>query len=77
MTVRPRPPSCHRIADEKGVQYSYLLSPPLIATYALGFAVIKYRQGFIEYEGGGERRVLLSLHVSDARSDSETVYPLA
>ncbi|KAJ7836912.1 hypothetical protein B0H14DRAFT_3704499 [Mycena olivaceomarginata] len=32
--------------------YSYLLSAPLIATYALGFAVIKYRQGFIEYEGG-------------------------
>ncbi|KAJ7111068.1 hypothetical protein C8R44DRAFT_536469, partial [Mycena epipterygia] len=31
--------------------YSYLLSTPLIMTYALGFAVIKYRQGYIEYEG--------------------------
>ncbi|KAJ7344042.1 hypothetical protein DFH08DRAFT_781480 [Mycena albidolilacea] len=36
----------------EGAQYSYLLSAPLIATYALVFAVIKYRQGFIEYEGG-------------------------
>ncbi|KAF8186528.1 hypothetical protein K438DRAFT_1596383 [Mycena galopus ATCC 62051] len=37
--------------------YSYLLTGPLIATYALGFVVIKYRQGFVEYEGAGEELI--------------------
>ncbi|KAF7374009.1 hypothetical protein MSAN_00281300 [Mycena sanguinolenta] len=32
--------------------YTYLLTVPLILVYALGFAVIKYRQGFIEFENG-------------------------
>ncbi|KAK7038484.1 hypothetical protein R3P38DRAFT_2697166 [Favolaschia claudopus] len=31
--------------------YSYLLAVPLIVTYALGFAIIKYRQGFIAVGG--------------------------
>ncbi|KAF7344136.1 hypothetical protein MVEN_01703800 [Mycena venus] len=39
-------------AFKRVMTYSYLLSVPLILIYALGFAVIKYRQGFIEYEDG-------------------------
>ncbi|KAJ7225064.1 hypothetical protein B0H12DRAFT_278857 [Mycena haematopus] len=31
--------------------YSYLLGVPLIMTYAVGFAIIKYRQGFVAIEG--------------------------
>ena len=30
-------------------QYSYLLSVPLIITYAVGFAAIKYYEGFVVY----------------------------
>ncbi|KAJ7478637.1 hypothetical protein B0H11DRAFT_2173655 [Mycena galericulata] len=38
-------------AFKRVMTYSYLLSVPLIMTYALGFAIIKYQQGFIEFEG--------------------------
>lgn len=35
------------------MQYSYLLSVPLIMTYAIGFAVIKYSEGFVFIPGHG------------------------
>ncbi|KAJ7686066.1 hypothetical protein B0H17DRAFT_1204456 [Mycena rosella] len=38
-------------AFKRVMTYSYLLSVPLIMTYALGFTVIKYQQGFIPFEG--------------------------
>ncbi|KAJ7908483.1 hypothetical protein B0H13DRAFT_2016497 [Mycena leptocephala] len=38
-------------AFKRVMTYSYLLSVPLIMTYALGFAIIKYGQGYIEFEG--------------------------
>ncbi|KAJ7152135.1 hypothetical protein C8R46DRAFT_1229000 [Mycena filopes] len=38
-------------AFKRIMTYCYLLSVPLIATYAIGFTVIKYRQGLIEFEG--------------------------
>ncbi|KAJ7496573.1 hypothetical protein FB451DRAFT_1208118 [Mycena latifolia] len=38
-------------AFKRVMTYSYLLSVPLIMTYALGFTIIKYQQGFIEFEG--------------------------
>ncbi|KAJ6471620.1 hypothetical protein C8R47DRAFT_1147403 [Mycena vitilis] len=38
-------------AFKRIMTYSYLLSVPLLMTYSLGFATIKYRQGFFEYEG--------------------------
>ncbi|KAJ7921439.1 hypothetical protein B0H13DRAFT_1984728 [Mycena leptocephala] len=38
-------------AFKRVMTYSYLLSVPIIMTYAIGFAIIKYQQGFIEFEG--------------------------
>ncbi|KAJ6534010.1 hypothetical protein DFH09DRAFT_1043608 [Mycena vulgaris] len=38
-------------AFKRVMTYSYLLSVPLIMTYALGFTIIKYQQGFIQSEG--------------------------
>ncbi|KAJ7026874.1 hypothetical protein C8F04DRAFT_1123980 [Mycena alexandri] len=38
-------------AFKRVMTYCYLLSVPLIATYAIGFTVIKYRQGLMEFEG--------------------------
>ncbi|KAG7091317.1 hypothetical protein E1B28_010361 [Marasmius oreades] len=38
----------HSGAFKRIMTYSYLLSVPLITTYAVGFAVIKYQEGFID-----------------------------
>ncbi|KAJ7099328.1 hypothetical protein B0H15DRAFT_927819 [Mycena belliarum] len=38
-------------AFKRVMTYSYLLSVPLIMTYAIGFTIIKYQQGFIEFKG--------------------------
>jgi len=38
-------------AFKRVMTYSYLLSVPIIMTYAIGFAIIKYQQGFIVFEG--------------------------
>ncbi|KAJ3752482.1 hypothetical protein EV361DRAFT_973630 [Lentinula raphanica] len=37
-------------AFKRIMTYSYLLSVPLIMTYAIGFAVIKYKEGYISLE---------------------------
>ncbi|KAJ3807657.1 hypothetical protein F5876DRAFT_90471 [Lentinula aff. lateritia] len=41
-------------AFKRIMTYSYLLSVPLIITYAVGFAIIKYKEGYVylELEGG-------------------------
>ena len=36
-------------------QYTYILSLPTLATYAIGNAVIKYEEGFIFYPGHGSK----------------------
>ncbi|KAK7057798.1 hypothetical protein R3P38DRAFT_1187088 [Favolaschia claudopus] len=38
-------------AFKRIMTYSYLLSVPLLMTYAIGFAVIKYQEGFIDFNG--------------------------
>ncbi|KAF8191060.1 hypothetical protein K438DRAFT_1831143 [Mycena galopus ATCC 62051] len=52
--------------------YSYLLSVPLIMTYALGFAVIKYRQGFIPFEGG----IIPKPYTLWPESERRAIFPL-
>jgi len=37
----------HSRSPYKIMQYSYLLSVPFIMTYAIGFAIIKYHEGFV------------------------------
>ncbi|KAJ7647903.1 hypothetical protein FB45DRAFT_782868 [Roridomyces roridus] len=39
-------------AFKRVMTYSYLLSLPLITTYALGYTIIKYKEGFIALEDG-------------------------
>ena len=36
-------------------QYTYILSLPTLATFAIGNAVIKYEEGFIFYPGNGSK----------------------
>ncbi|KAJ7826921.1 hypothetical protein B0H14DRAFT_3722126 [Mycena olivaceomarginata] len=38
-------------AFKRLMTYSYLLSVPLLMTYSIGFAIIKYQEGFIELNG--------------------------
>ncbi|KAJ7750148.1 hypothetical protein DFH07DRAFT_922886 [Mycena maculata] len=38
-------------AFKRVMTYSYMLSVPLLMTFAFGFAIIKYQQGFVEFEG--------------------------
>ncbi|KAF8191061.1 hypothetical protein K438DRAFT_2018469 [Mycena galopus ATCC 62051] len=52
--------------------YSYLLSVPLIMTYALGFAIIKYRQGFIPFEGG----IIPKPYTLWPESERRAIFPL-
>ena len=41
---------------ERSSQYTYILTLPLITTYSVGNAVIKYREGFVfDTQFGGER----------------------
>ncbi|KAJ7189000.1 hypothetical protein C8R46DRAFT_1184246 [Mycena filopes] len=38
-------------AFKRVMTYSYMLSVPLFLAYAFGFSIIKYQQGFIEFDG--------------------------
>ena len=45
---------------ERSLQYTYILTLPLITIYSVGNAVIKYQEGFVfDSQGGGERTPLL------------------
>ncbi|KAF9262658.1 hypothetical protein L218DRAFT_1000539 [Marasmius fiardii PR-910] len=43
----------HSGAFKRIMTYSYLLSVPLITTYAVGFAIIKYQEGFLDLPSHG------------------------
>jgi len=53
--------------------YSYLLSVPLIATYAIGFAVIKYKEGFVQLPFYG---VVPKPYTLWAPSSRSAIFPL-
>ncbi|KAJ7125428.1 hypothetical protein C8R44DRAFT_618808 [Mycena epipterygia] len=59
-------------AFKRIMTYSYLLSVPLIMTYALGFAIIKYRQGFIEVDGA----IIPKPYFMWPESDQRAIFPL-
>ncbi|KAJ6631337.1 hypothetical protein B0H10DRAFT_1978287 [Mycena sp. CBHHK59/15] len=59
-------------AFKRVMTYSYLLSVPLILTYALGFAIIKYRQGFISIEGN----VIPKPYTEWPESSRRAIFPL-
>ena len=45
-----------RAVDTDGCRkYTYLFSVPCIMGYAIGFAVIKYQEGFVDLPGYGSR----------------------
>lgn len=55
MAVRSHLSGCG-IQTERSSQYTYILTLPLITTYSVGNAVIKYREGFVfDTQFGGER----------------------
>ena len=45
----------HAVDTESCRQYTYLFSVPCIMGYAIGFAVIKYQEGFVDLPGYGSR----------------------
>ncbi|CAK5266119.1 unnamed protein product [Mycena citricolor] len=64
-------------AFKRVMTYSYLLSIPLVMTYSIGFAIIKYKHGFIVHDGAiipmpyqlwteSERRALFPLMLAFA-----------
>ncbi|KAJ7314232.1 hypothetical protein DFH08DRAFT_756054, partial [Mycena albidolilacea] len=52
--------------------YTYLLSVPLIMTYALGFATIKYRMGFIPFEGA----IVPKPYILWPEAEQRAIFPL-
>jgi len=49
----------HHPFPDRAAQYTYILSLPTLATYAIGNAVIKYQEGFVTIAGfGSEFRVI-------------------
>ncbi|KAJ6589510.1 hypothetical protein B0H19DRAFT_1103992 [Mycena capillaripes] len=62
----------HPRAFKRIMTYSYMLSVPLIMTYSLGFATIKYRQGFIESEGV----VIPKPYVRWPEAERRAIFPL-
>ena len=48
------------LRTEHSLQYTYIMSLPLITVYSVGNAVIKYQEGFVfDSQAGGERALLL------------------
>ena len=43
-------------------QYTYLFSVPCIIGYAIGFAVIKYQEGYVDLSGYGSTLCSVFLH---------------
>ncbi|KAJ7198461.1 hypothetical protein GGX14DRAFT_665566 [Mycena pura] len=59
-------------AFKRIMTYSYLLGVPLIMTYAIGFSIIKYRQGFIDIGG----TIVPMPYVFWPESDRRAIFPL-
>jgi len=53
--------------------YSYLISIPLIMTYAIGFAIIKYQEGFLFIGGGGAFPVPYTLWTE---TNKKAIFPM-
>jgi len=60
-------------AFKRAMTYSYLLSVPLMMTYSLGFAIIKYIEGFVFIPGFGVVPKPFELWRDDAR---RAIFPL-
>lgn len=45
----------HALKSDPVVKYTYILSLPTLATFAIGNAAIKYKEGFIYLPGYGSR----------------------
>ena len=70
---RTLPSPSPRSRAEHSLQYTYILSLPLITIYSVGNAVIKYQEGFVfDSEAGGEGAplllVLLLKHLSVSKA---------
>jgi len=63
----------HSGAFKRVMTYSYLLSVPLVMTYALGFAIIKYNEGFVFIPGIGVVSKPFQMWGSNARM---AIFPL-
>jgi len=55
-------------AFKRVMTYSYLISIPLIMAYAIGFAVIKYSEGFILLKSVGEFAIIVAAMIFTRRS---------
>lgn len=66
------------LRTKQSPQYTYLLTLPLLTTYSVGNAVIKYKEGFVfSSQYGGERFRTFSRssdHLPGLFSDSETLH---
>ncbi|KAH7099888.1 hypothetical protein BKA62DRAFT_673133 [Auriculariales sp. MPI-PUGE-AT-0066] len=60
-------------AFKRVMTYTYLLSVPLIATYACGFAYIKYSEGWVDIPGLG---VLPKPHEKWSQRHQDMIFPL-
>ena len=54
MTVRSPPPPGSQ--TQQPIQYTYILTLPLITVYSVGNAAIKYQEGFVINKHHGGRR---------------------
>ncbi|KAJ7866480.1 hypothetical protein B0H13DRAFT_2236838 [Mycena leptocephala] len=59
-------------AFKRVMTYTYLFSVPGIMTYAVGFAVIKYQQGFVEFEG----TIIPKPYIRWPESSRRAIFPL-
>ncbi|KAJ7133688.1 hypothetical protein C8R43DRAFT_643074 [Mycena crocata] len=59
-------------AFKRLMTYSYLLSVPLIMTYALGFTIIKYQQGFVDFNG----HIIPKPYTEWPESSQKAIFPL-
>ncbi|KAK7052881.1 hypothetical protein VNI00_004201 [Paramarasmius palmivorus] len=65
--------SGHSGAFKRVMTYSYLLSVPLIMIYALGFAIIKYQEGFVDIPLVG---IVPKPHTLWAPASQAAIFPL-
>ncbi|KAF7294072.1 hypothetical protein MKEN_01453700 [Mycena kentingensis (nom. inval.)] len=59
-------------AFKRLMTYSYLTSTPLITVYSIGFAVIKYRNGYVDIEG----TIMPKPYTMWPQSDRDAIFPL-
>ncbi|KAJ7686805.1 hypothetical protein B0H17DRAFT_1013292 [Mycena rosella] len=59
-------------AFKRVMTYSYMITVPLMMIYAYGFTIIKYQQGFIEFEGA----IIPKPYNLWPESDQRVIFPL-